>query len=235
MQCCLASLACGVWRLQFGWTCLGSSAIILHNFISCSVLICCPWAYGSSLKKILTLHYLAQILGFWLTCGVKMMSSCHGWGWKPPQTACCVCIENIHSVWAHWFAVHGHMAVASNSHSHTTWLRFWGSGSLVEPKWCRNIIVEADSQLKLLTTSTIHMQSVWVHEYAVQGHMAVASNCYTHTTWLRCWGSGSLVESKLCHYVMVEADSNIKLLPTSMLDMSKVFEHIDMLSMGIWQ
>jgi hypothetical protein len=34
---------------------------------------------------------------------------------------------------------------------------------------------------------------------------------------------------------MAEADSHLKLLPTSILDMHKVFEHIDMLSIGIWQ
>jgi hypothetical protein len=33
---------------------------------------------------------------------------------------------------------------------------------------------------------------------------------------------------------MVEVDSHLKLLPTSILDIYKVFEHIDMLSMGIW-
>ncbi len=33
---------------------------------------------------------------------------------------------------------------------------------------------------------------------------------------------------------MVEFDSHLKLLPTSILDMHKVFEHIDMLSIGIW-
>ncbi len=32
---------------------------------------------------------------------------------------------------------------------------------------------------------------------------------------------------------MVEADSHLKLLPPSMLDIYKVFEHIAMLSMGI--
>jgi hypothetical protein len=32
---------------------------------------------------------------------------------------------------------------------------------------------------------------------------------------------------------MVEADSNLKLLPTSILDMYNVFEHINMLSIGI--
>jgi hypothetical protein len=32
---------------------------------------------------------------------------------------------------------------------------------------------------------------------------------------------------------MVEADSHLELLPTSILDILNVFEHIDMLSMGI--
>jgi hypothetical protein len=32
---------------------------------------------------------------------------------------------------------------------------------------------------------------------------------------------------------MVEADSHLKLLPASILDIYKVFEHINMLSMGI--
>jgi hypothetical protein len=32
---------------------------------------------------------------------------------------------------------------------------------------------------------------------------------------------------------MVETDINLKVLPTSILDLYKVFEHIDMLSMGI--
>ncbi len=32
---------------------------------------------------------------------------------------------------------------------------------------------------------------------------------------------------------MVEGDSHLKLLPTSILDMYNVFEHIDMLAMGI--
>jgi hypothetical protein len=34
---------------------------------------------------------------------------------------------------------------------------------------------------------------------------------------------------------MVKADSHLKLLPKSILDIYKVFENIDMLSMGIWQ
>jgi hypothetical protein len=33
---------------------------------------------------------------------------------------------------------------------------------------------------------------------------------------------------------MFEADSNLKLLPTYILDTYKVFEHIDLPSIGIW-
>ncbi len=118
-------------------------------------------------------HYLGQILGFWVTCGVKIRSLRHGWGWQPTQTASCVHI--------------------------------------------------------------IHIQSVWAHLYAVRGHIAVASKSYTHTSWLIFLGSGSLVESKWCYYVMVEADIHPKLLATSTLDIYKVFEHIDVLSIGKWQ
>ncbi len=43
----------------------------------------------------------------------------------------------------------------------------------------------------------------------------------------------SLVESKCCQYILIETDSHLKLRPSSILDVYKVFEHIDMLSMGI--
>ncbi len=42
-----------------------------------STLICCPLAYSSSLKQLFP-SYLAQMLGFWVTCGGKMMSLRHG-------------------------------------------------------------------------------------------------------------------------------------------------------------
>ncbi len=63
--------------------------------------------------------------------------------------------------------------------------------------------------------------------------MVAALHSYTHPALLRPWGSSvSLVESKWCDYVMVEADGHLKLLPTSILDIYKVFEYIDMLSIG---
>ncbi len=88
-------------------------------------------------------------MGFWITCGVKMMWLCHGWGWQPPQTAFHIHIRHAHSTWAHLYVDHRHMVEALHSYTHPTWLRFWGSGSLVESKWCDHVIVEADSHLKL--------------------------------------------------------------------------------------
>jgi hypothetical protein len=116
-------------------------------------------------------HYLGQILGFWVTCRVKMMWLCHGWGWRPSQTDSYIHIRHINSDWAHWYAVHMHTVAALHSFTHPTWLQFWGTWSLVESKWC--------------------------------------------------------------NFVMVDADSHLELLPTSILDIYKVIEHIDMLSMGI--
>ncbi len=80
-----------------------------------------------------------------------------------------------------------------------------------------------------------HVQSVWAHWYAVNGHTAAALYSYTYLTWLRFGGTGSLllVESKWWHNVIVEGDSHLKLLPGSILDIYKVFDHIDMLSIGI--
>ncbi len=129
-------------------------------------------------------HLFGWSLGFWVTsCGVKMMSLRHGWGWLPTQTTSCHHIIHIKSVWAHWHAVHGHMAVASNSYTHTTWFIFWGSGSLVESKCCHYIMVEADSPLQTVThIQTIHITSVWANWHAVHDHIAVVSNSYTHTS-----------------------------------------------------
>ncbi len=83
-----------------------------------------------------------------------------------------------------------------------------------------------------------HIQRAWAHLYAVHGNMAVSSISYTHLTWLRFWGTGSLVlvELKWWHSVIVEGNSHLKLLPAFILGIYKLFEHIDMLSIGIrWQ
>ena len=162
------------------------------------------------------------------------MSLCHGWRCHPIQTASHIHIRHIQSVWAHWYAVHRHMVIALLSYTCPTCLRCWWSGWLVESKWCHYVMVGAAIVFKLRPMSILDIQSVWVHSYAVHRHMVVAFVSYTHPTWVKFWCSGSLVELKWCHYVMVEASFLIKLLPTSILDIYKVFAHIDMLSIGIW-
>ncbi len=162
------------------------------------------------------------------------MSLHHGLDYSPTQTASCIHIIHKQSVWAHWYAVHAHIAVASNRYTHPTWLILCGSGSLMESKL--SLCHGCGWQPTWITPciQIIHIQSVWAHWYAVHGYMAVASNSYTHLTWLIFCGSGSLVESKWCYSVMVEADSHLKILPASTSYMYKVFKHILMLPMGKW-
>jgi hypothetical protein len=122
------------------------------------------WSHWYAVHRhmVAALHsftYLAHILGFWVTCGIKMMWLCHGWGWQPPQTVFHIHIRHAHSIWTHWYADHRHMLEALHIYSHPTWLRFWGSESLVESKWCDYVIVEADSHLKL------HPASLWDMHY----------------------------------------------------------------------
>ncbi len=139
-------------------------------------------------------HYFAQILVFWVTCGVKMMSLRHSWGWRTPKTASCIHIRHVQSVWAHWYDVHGHRVGASNRYTHTIWVRYWGSGSLVESKWLRYCWRRQQPQ-STFCIHIRHIQSVWAHWYDVHGHTPVAVlHSYTNTIWVRFWGSGSLVE-----------------------------------------
>ncbi len=137
----------------------GTSNCFPHSYWTCtmclSTLISYPWAYWITLTLLYPPYFLAQILEFWVTCGVKMMWLCHVWGRQSPQTASHLHIWLIQSVWAHWYAVHRHMVVALHSFTHPTWLRFWGSRSLVESKWCHYIRVDADSHLKLLPASIL--------------------------------------------------------------------------------
>ncbi len=95
------------------------------------------------------------------------------------------------------------------------------TGSLVESNWCWYVMVEADSHLKLLPPSTLDIYKVFEHIHMLFMGKVAAIHSYTHTTLLRFWHSVSLGESKWCHYIMVEADSHLKLLPTSILHIKK--------------
>ena len=83
-------------------------------------------------------------------------------------------------------------------------LRIWGFESLVESKWCDYVIVEADSHLKLLSTSILDIYTEFEQINMLSIGIWQQPYTDTHPNWLRFWGSGSLVESKWCHYVTVE-------------------------------
>ena len=161
------------------------------------------------------------------------MSLHHSWGWQTPQTASNIHITHIQSVWEHWYAVQQHTASALPRYPHYWWLRFWGYELLAKSKWCHYVMIDADSTFQFHIR---HIQSVWAHWYAVQRHTHTveALSSYFHTTCLRFWGSGLLVESKWCHYVMVDTNSHLKLklFPASTLEIYTVFDHIDMVSIG---
>ncbi len=102
----------------------------------------------------------------------------HSWGWYPPQIASYIYSRHIQSVWAIGMLSQGHMVAPLYPYTGQVGLRFGKSKSLVEWKWCHNIMVEADIHLRLLHTSILDiykvleplvccLKGVWVPPYTV--------------------------------------------------------------------
>ncbi len=88
---------------------------------------------------------------------VKMVPQRHSWGWYPPQTTSHILIRHIQSVWAIGMLSQGHMVAPLYRYTVQVGPRFGKSGSLVEWKWCHNVMAEADIHLRPLHTSYIHI------------------------------------------------------------------------------
>ncbi len=74
----------------------------------------------------------------WVSCGVKIMSLHHGWGWQPPKTASHIHIRHIQISWTHAYAVHGHTLAAIFTYTHPAWAGIWTSrGNL----WSQNHVI----------------------------------------------------------------------------------------------
>ncbi len=69
--------------------------------------------------------------------------------------------------------------------------------------------------------------------FSLLGTNLVRIQCYRHCISMLSLLLDPARKLKHCDYVNVEADSHLKLLLTSILDIYKVFEHIDMLFIGI--
>ena len=74
--------------------------------------------------------YLAQMLGFWVTCGVKMIALCHGCGWQPPQTAPHIHIKKT-TVFEHIDMLSIGIQQEPYTYTYPIWLRCWGCGHLL--------------------------------------------------------------------------------------------------------
>ncbi len=88
----------------------------------------------------------------------------------------------------------------------------------------------------ILHTITYHTEHN--HTWIASNNAIFCMSCYYHSHLIipyldQILGFWVICGVKWCHYVMDEANSHLNLLPTSLLDIYKVFEHIDMLSMGI--
>ena len=117
---------------------------------------------------------------FWFTCGVKMMSLRHIWGWYLPQTTSYIHIGHIKSVWAINMMSQWHMGAPSCSCRYSSQVgpRFGKRASLVEREWCHSVMVETNIQLILLHTFILDiykvlapllccLKDIWVHPYTI--------------------------------------------------------------------
>ena len=166
------------------------------------------------------------------------MSLRHGWGWQPPQTAPHINIRHIQSVWAHWYAVHGNTVAALHSYTHITWPRFWVLGHYL---WSQNDVIT--SWLRLTATSNCFLYPCETYTKCLSTlicclweYSSSLTKLYPHylAKILGFWVTYGVEMMSIRHGW--DWHSHLKLFPPSMWDIYKVFEHIDMLSMGIhWQ
>ena len=171
-------------------------------------------------------------MGFWVTCDVKMMSLRHGWSWRPPQTATYTkCLST------YWYAVHRHMIASLHIYTHPTWLRIWDD-IMLPPHPHVNMLSQNDvlmSWLRRLTaTSYCPPHPSLALTKCLSTFICCPRTFSTSITQLypyylaRIWGFWVTCWTKWCHYVLVEADSHLKLLLSYMWDIYKVLDHIDM-------
>jgi hypothetical protein len=138
-------------------------------------------------------HPLGSNLGALSHLWSQNVIVCPDWDWQPPQTASLIHIRCIHSVWAHWYAVHGHTVAALHSQTRTSCFLggFWVTCGVKMISLHHGWGWPPPQTASLIHIR--HVQSVWAHWYAVHEHTVAALHSHTNTTWLRCWGSGSLM------------------------------------------
>ena len=100
-------------------------------------------------------------------------------------------------------------------------------------------MVDADSHLKLLLMSILEIYAVFEHidmMFMIEAFISRLAQVNPHYSLLcsdfgvlgHMWSQNDVITS----YIIVDVNSHRKLLSISIIDIFKVFEHIDMLSIG---
>jgi hypothetical protein len=153
-----------------------------------------------------------------------MMPKHHGWGLYTPQTTSYIHIRHIQRAWAISMLSQGLIVAqlyryTSQVGPHLSIQVHLSSDNNATPSWW--------GWYPFQTTSNIHIrhiQSAWAIDMLTQGHIDAPLYRYTSQVGPRLGDLGSLEEWKWCHNVMVDADIDLWLFHTYILDIYKVFE-----------
>ena len=152
--------------------------------------------------------YLSQIVGFWVSCGVKMMSFSHGWGWQWQRylKLLLTSILDIYKEFEHINMLS--ISIQQQPYTVIPTLLLSSNFGVLCLLWSHNDVIH--SWLRLTATWNCFTQPSYTyitglsHWYAVHWHTDTAVALHSLPTLFgsdfRFWGS--LVESKWCHYVM---------------------------------
>jgi len=124
-------------------------------------MLSCQGSYGCTFE-LLCWPICLQIWGIRAHLWSQTMSFCHGWDLCPSQhrTTFFIRIRHMPSVWAIVMLSQGHLGASICRYTSQVGPRFGKSGSLVEWKWCHNIMVEADIHLRPLHISIVAIYKV---------------------------------------------------------------------------
>jgi hypothetical protein len=208
-----------------------------HVYAKCfSRLRCCGWAYGYVLVMLYYMCWWGWILG--------------KWGMAETVWCCSVMVEAANPHWLHPTSILDVYKVFE--HLEMLWMGIWvrtyavlhvqvGVNFRKNGEW-PSLYDVAVSCLRLQTPKDCIPQPYWMYKcvwaawYAVDGHMG------TYLCRFTCAGRGGfegkrgMAEPVWCCgvIVVVEAANPHWLHFTSILYVYKVFEHLQMLWMGIW-
>jgi hypothetical protein len=187
-----------------------------------STLRCCGWALGVNLRENGVWPSLYDIV----------------WSWLRLQTPI-YCIPHPYWMYTKHFST---LRCYGWAYGYTLMLYYmcrwgWIWGKMGYGRACMMLRCHGWGCVPPKTASHIHIgciKSVWTPWDAVDGHMDMRLCRITCAGGGEFGGKWGMTKPVWYCMIMVEAANPHWLHPTSMLDVWKVFEHLEMLWMGIW-